>query len=169
MVGVRKRCRSLAWTREVVALPKHATRSRVAGLIWGEIRRDLPPCRTSCMIKIWGTAVSRGAQDAAIATWKVASRRSAGSPPCPDGGHVPPLALGGRTAVHVTVRVRARIATLGRALREKLCASWTDQLDEDASLDRPDLEVEVSEEVHPEQPVDAFMIEIEHLERKVRR
>ena len=65
-------------------------------------------------------------------------------------------------------RVRARIATPGRALREKLCASWTDQLNEDASLDRPDLEVEVSEEVHPEQPVDAFMIEIEHLERSAK-
>lgn len=29
-------------------------------------------------------------------------------------------------------------------------ASWIDQLDENALLGRPDLEVEVSEEIHPE-------------------
>ena len=47
--------------------------------------------------------------------------------------------------------------------------SWLDQLDDDALLGRPDLEVEVSEEVHSEQPIDALVIEVEHLERKVRR
>jgi hypothetical protein len=50
----------------------------------------------------------------------------------------------------------------GQALRAAV-RSWIDQLDEDASLGRPDLEVEVSEEVHSDQPVDAFMIEVEHL------
>src|SRR5882762_8483996 len=48
-------------------------------------------------------------------------------------------------------------------------ASWIDQLDEDTTLGRPDLEIEMSEEVHSYQSVDVLVPEREHSEREVRR
>lgn len=42
--------------------------------------------------------------------------------------------------------------------------SWIDQLDEDTTLGGPDLAIEVSEEVHSYQSVDALVPEREHSE-----
>jgi hypothetical protein len=48
-------------------------------------------------------------------------------------------------------------------------ASWIDELEEDTALGRPDLEVEVSQEVHSYQSVDVLMPEREHGEREIGR
>jgi len=74
-----------------------------------------------------------------------------------------------RVCDEVPLGVRAVPVAARRAPGASTPQSASDQLDEDASLGRPDLEVEVSEEVHSEQPVDTLMIEVEHLEREVRR
>lgn len=44
-----------------------------------------------------------------------------------------------------------------------------DQLDEDLLIGRPDFEVEVSEEVHADEPIDILVSEREYSERKIRR
>src|ERR1051325_9661418 len=48
-------------------------------------------------------------------------------------------------------------------------SSSMDQLDQDTTLGGPDLEIEVSEEVHSYQSVDVLMPEREHSEREIGR
>jgi hypothetical protein len=47
--------------------------------------------------------------------------------------------------------------------------SWIDQFDEDTTLGTPDLEIEMSEEVHSYQSVNVLVPEREHSKREVRR